>query len=69
LFWQQGSNFQSFQSGFLSLREHAEYQASTRRELDAAKAAADMRIAALQKQIDAIHEMLAEQCRKAIGKQ
>jgi len=65
LFWQQNSTFQAFQANFLSLREHAEYEASTRRELDSAKEAADMRIAALQKQIDAITLTLSEQCKRS----
>jgi hypothetical protein len=68
LFWQQNSTFQSFQASLLSLREHAEYQASTRRELDSAKEAADRQIVLLQKQIDTITQQVAESCKKPSGK-
>ena len=54
LFYQQTSFMATFQSNYLSLREHAEYEASTRRELDAAKTAADSQINALQRQLDVI---------------
>jgi hypothetical protein len=66
LFWQQGNYLNSFQQNYLSLREHAEYQTATRRELDNAKAAADAQITSLQKQLDSINLQLRTQLEEKV---
>ena len=66
LFWQQGSYLSSFQNNYLSLREHSEYQQATRRELDAAKTAADQQISYLQKQLDIVTTQLRLQLEEKI---
>ena len=62
LFWQ----IANLSNTFLSLREHAEYQASTRRELDSAKTAADRQVADLQKQVDVVTGLLRSQLEEKI---
>ena len=52
LFWQQGQYLSNLSQNYLSLREHAEYENSTRRESDSAKSASDAQINALQRQLE-----------------
>jgi peptidoglycan hydrolase CwlO-like protein len=66
LFWQQGQYLSNFSQNYLSLREHAEYENSTRRELDSAKSAADAQINALQRQLDTITTQLRLQLEEKI---
>ena len=61
-FWQ----ISTLSNTFLSLREHAEYEQATRRELDNAKQAAEQQIINLQKQVDSVTSQLRSQLEEKV---